>query len=106
MAFVCYEKIEESKGVGACVFVFIKWFEEIDVECLFKLYSWGYEEMELECVFFSFMKQCERMEFEHMFLLLHHDLKRSSWNVSRKQRSVSKNQRDWGVFENWRELFG
>jgi hypothetical protein len=46
------EKIEENKGVGVCVFVFIKWFEEIDFECVFKLYSWRYEEMELECVFF------------------------------------------------------
>jgi hypothetical protein len=106
MACVWYEKIEESKGVGASVFVFIKWVEEIDFECVFKLYSWRYEEMELECVFFSFVKQFEGVELEHMFLLLHHDLKRSSWNVSRKQRSVSKNQRDWGVFENWRKLFG
>jgi hypothetical protein len=106
MAFVWYEKIEESKGVGACVFVFIKWFKDIDFECRFKLYSWGYEENGVGvCVFFSFMKQFEGMEFEHIFLLLHHDLKRSNWNVSRKQ-SVSKNQRDWGVFENWRELFG
>ncbi len=100
-----YEKIEESKGVGAYVFVFIKWFEDIDFECVFKLYSWRYEEMELEYVFFPFMKQFEGMELEHMFLLLHHDLKRSSWNVSRKQ-NVSKNQRDWSVFGDWRELFG
>jgi hypothetical protein len=106
MAFVWYENIEENIGVGACVFVFIKWFEDIDFECVFKLYSWRYEDMELECVFFSFMKQFEGMELEHMFLPLHHDLKRSSWNVSRKQRIMSKNQRDWGLFENLRKLFG